>query len=312
MKANHLELKAAVEALTSGLLVGIPTETVYGLAANALSPSAVARIFEAKKRPHFDPLIVHIGRPEDVLTVAREIPNSARKFIESFWPGPLTIVLPKRPEIPDIVTAGLDTVAVRMPKHPIALQLLRALDFPLAAPSANPFGYVSPTTRQHVLDQLAMEVAHVLDGGPCQVGLESTIIAFPNEIPTVLRLGGVTLEALEDVHGQPLKTQLSSSHPSAPGQLDSHYAPLRTIHLIDYGAECPESNADFMRFYDDKKPDWSLSLDGTVTSAAMRLFDILRRLDGGPDSAAVWIEKAPEIGLGRAVNDRLIRAAHHA
>ena len=310
MHTDHAELTAAIAALRDGHLVGLPTETVYGLAANALNAVAVARIFEAKKRPHFDPLIVHIGKRSDVELVARAVPPVAEVFMNAFWPGPLTLVLPKQPAIPDLVTSGLDSVAIRMPRHPVALELLQALDFPLAAPSANPFGYVSPTTRQHVLDQLANEVALVLEGGSCSVGVESTILSFSEGQPIVLRLGGISMEALEAVHGRPIPTQLSSSQPHAPGQLESHYAPARAIKLVAHGEECPTPGAPFMRFYQKEQPEWSLSADGTTGSAATRLFSVLRRLDEEPDGPEVWIEKAPEEGLGRAINDRLVRAAH--
>jgi L-threonylcarbamoyladenylate synthase len=310
MHSDHAELTAAIAALRDGHLVGLPTETVYGLAANALNAVAVARIFEAKKRPHFDPLIVHIGRRSDVDVVAREVPAEAAVLMEAFWPGPLTLVLPKQPAIPDLVTSGLDTVALRMPQHPVALELLQTLDFPLAAPSANPFGYVSPTTRQHVLDQLADEVALVLEGGPCTVGVESTIVGFPDGRATVLRLGGLSVEALESCLGHSVKTHLSSSQPHAPGQLDSHYAPARAIQLVAHGEACPAPGAPFVRFFNEAQPEWSLSTDGTTGSAAARLFGLLRRLDEAPDGPEVWIEKAPEAGLGRAINDRLTRAAH--
>lgn len=312
MQPTPSELSAARAALRAGLLVGLPTETVYGLAANAMDATAVARIFEAKRRPHFDPLIVHIGRLSDLHLVAREIPAAALTLMEAFWPGPLTLVLPKQPAIPDLVTSGLDTVAVRMPQHPLALNLLQSLDFPLAAPSANPFGYVSPTTRQHVLDQLADEVALVLEGGPCSVGVESTIVGFPEGRTTVLRLGGLSVEALENCLGYSMHTQLSSSQPHAPGQLDSHYAPARPIRLVEHGADGLASGTLFVRFFDEYQPAWSLSEDGSTASAAARLFGLLRQLDETPDGPEVWIEKAPEVGLGRAINDRLTRAAHRA
>ncbi len=308
----NAELDLAIEALRAGKLIGLPTETVYGLAANALDAKAVARIFEAKKRPHFDPLIVHIGRMEDLSMVAAEVPPAACAFMEAFWPGPLTLVLPKHNSIPDLVTSGLPSVAIRMPQHPVALELLQSLDFPLAAPSANPFGYVSPTTRQHVLDQLADEVALVLEGGSCSVGVESTIVAFPKGQPTVLRLGGVSLEALEAVWGYALPAQLSSSQPHAPGQLASHYAPVRAIRLVDHGEICPAPGAPFIRFYDAQHPAESLSSDGSTASAATRLFGVLRALDAAPEGPEVWVEKAPEEGIGRAINDRLTRAAHRA
>jgi L-threonylcarbamoyladenylate synthase len=308
----NAEIQQAIAALRAGKLIGLPTETVYGLAANALDAQAVAQIFAAKQRPHFDPLIVHIGHIADLPKVAAKVPPAAQALIDAFWPGPLTVVLPKQEHIPDLVTSGLPTVAVRMPQHPVALSLLQEVEFPLAAPSANPFGYVSPTTRQHVLDQLADKVAMVLEGGACSVGVESTIVAFPEGQPTVLRLGGVSVEAIESVLGFPLPTQLSSSQPHAPGQLASHYAPSRGIRLVEYGEDCPSPGAPFVRFYDARDRDCSLSADGSSASAATRLFGILRALDAEPEGPEVWVEKAPEEGLGRAINDRLTRAAHRA
>ena len=312
MEPKPSELIAARAALRAGRLIGLPTETVYGLAANAWDPVAVARIFEAKRRPYFDPLIVHIGRPSDVHLVAREIPEDAHALMNAFWPGPLTLVLQKQLAVPDLVTSGMDTVAVRLPQHPVALELLQSLDFPLAAPSANPFGYVSPTTRQHVLDQLTDEVALVLDGGPCTVGVESTIVGFPKGRATVLRLGGLSVEDLEAYLGYAAPTQLSSSQPHSPGQLASHYAPARAIRLVEHGAVRPEKGITFLPFFDEEQPTFSLSEDGTTASAATRLFGLLRQLDHSPDGPEVWIEKAPESGLGRAINDRLTRAAHRA
>lgn len=211
--------------LRRGGLVGIPTETVYGLAARARDGDAVAGIFEAKGRPRFDPLIVHVASVEDVEGVA-VLSAGAEALARAVWPGPLTLVLPRDPSIPDLVTAGLPTVAVRVPDHPLTLQLLDELGEPLAAPSANPFGYVSPTTAQHVLDQLGDRVGYVLDGGPCAVGLESTIVSFLEARPTVLRLGGLPLEALTELVG-PVDLRLhGGSDPTAPGQLD-----LSLIHI---------------------------------------------------------------------------------
>ncbi|MFZ4635519.1 MAG: L-threonylcarbamoyladenylate synthase, partial [Saprospiraceae bacterium] len=184
------DLSRAVHLLNDGYLVGIPTETVYGLAGNALNPAAVASIFEAKNRPSFDPLIVHISDATELTRYALTLPEAARRLASLFWPGPLTLLLPRRAVIPDLVTSGLDRVALRVPAHEMALQLLQALDFPLAAPSANPFGYVSPTTAQHVVDQLGGRIPYVLDGGACAVGLESTIVGFEADGVVVYRLGG--------------------------------------------------------------------------------------------------------------------------
>jgi L-threonylcarbamoyladenylate synthase len=306
------DLHEAVRLLSAGKLVGMPTETVYGLAANALDPVAVARIFEAKNRPAFDPLIVHIGQRAELAQLVTHLPAEAETLMQAFWPGPLTLVLPKTEAVPDLVTSGLPHVAVRMPRHPLALRLLQSLPFPLAAPSANPFGYVSPTTAQHVMDQLADQVGFVLDGGPCQVGLESTVVGFRSERAIILRQGGIPQEAIEEVLGHAVDSQTSQSRPDAPGQLDSHYAPHRTIHLLEHGTRPTDvAKESWISFAPHAEAMASLAPDGSVATAAQRLFGVLRHLDqqpGGP----VWIEKAPEIGLGRAVNDRLMRAAHRA
>ncbi|MDG1253045.1 MAG: L-threonylcarbamoyladenylate synthase [Schleiferiaceae bacterium] len=307
------DLHEAVRQLRAGKLVGIPTETVYGLAANALDPEAVAGIFEAKNRPSFDPLIVHIGQMAEISRLVTDVPVQARQLMDNFWPGPLTIILPKSELIPDIVTSGLPHVGIRMPKHPLTLRLLQSLPFPLAAPSANPFGYVSPTTAQHVLDQLEGKLALVLDGGPSQVGIESTIVSFAEGTPKVLRLGGISMEDLTSVLGESIPSTLSQSQPAAPGQLDSHYAPHRTIALLPHGASAPSLNKGevWIPFAPQAESKDSLSLDGTNTSAAQRLFALLRKLDY-PEAGKMYVEMAPESGLGRAVNDRLMRAAHRA
>jgi L-threonylcarbamoyladenylate synthase len=192
------DIPYVAELLRKGELVGIPTETVYGLAANALDDKAVVRIFEAKNRPFFDPLIVHIASVNQLDTYALDIPDKAWKLAHAYWPGPLTLVLQRQSVIPDLVTSGLDTVGLRVPNHQATLDLLGRLDFPLAAPSANPFGYISPTTAQHVADQLEQKIAAVLDGGPCTVGVESTIVHCANDgTVTLLRQGGLALEAIQ-------------------------------------------------------------------------------------------------------------------
>ena len=302
----------AARHLEAGSVVAIPTETVYGLAANAFNEASVLRIFSVKERPSFDPLIVHIGRPEDIHRVARALPPRAQALMDAFWPGPLTLLLPKHPDVPDIVTSGLDTVGVRMPAHPMTLALLRALPFPLAAPSANPFGYVSPTTAQHVLQQLGDAVAYVLDGGPCSVGLESTIIDLSGGEPKVLRLGGLSLEALEAAVGQALPVQTSSSNPRAPGMLVKHYAPRTPLLWQHEVTELPAGRIGYLRFSSplpqvDPQHQWLLSPANSLPEAASKLFATLRLLD---DMRYDWVlvEKFPETGLGLAINDRLTRA----
>lgn len=310
--------------------MAFPTETVYGLGANALDPAAVARVFEVKGRPRFDPLIVHLARPGDLDRYAAAPDPRARALVERFWPGPLTLVLPRRapapgrPAIPDIVTAGLDTVALRMPDHPVALALLAAAGLPLAAPSANPFGYVSPTTAAHVVEQLGEQVDLVLDGGPCRVGVESTVLALTPGRPRLLRPGGVPVEALEALLG-PIDAggpagEGDAAAPESPGQLASHYAPRTPLEVLagrDDPARLARRSAGervgLLALTPPPDPGRfaaveALSTGGEVREAAQRLFGALRRLDAlGLDR--IVAEPCPEQGLGRAIMDRLRRAA---
>jgi L-threonylcarbamoyladenylate synthase len=307
------DIHKAATILQKGGLVAVPTETVYGLAANALDRSAVLRVFEAKKRPGFDPLIVHSTK-EKIFQWVREVPENAVRLADQFWPGPLTLVLPKAEIIPYEVTSGLDTVGVRVPRHPLTEQLLQMLPFPLAAPSANPFGYISPTTAQHVADQLGEQVDYILDGGPCQVGIESTIIGFEAGETVAYRLGGIPLESIEAITG-PLKIKMiSSSDPRAPGMLKSHYAPLTPLELVDYVSQEKDSaETGYLLFHQqikgiDSNRQFFLSDKGDLFVAAARLYAMLRLLDKKGFQKIV-VEKLPEEGLGRAINDRLRRAA---
>ena len=305
-------LAHAAQLLCEGRIVAIPTETVYGLAANAFDEAAVLRIFAAKDRPSFDPLIVHIGRPEDIHRVARELPLHAEALMAAFWPGPLTLLLPKRAEVPDLVTSGLDTVGVRMPAHPMTLELLRTLPFPLAAPSANPFGYVSPTTAQHVADQLGARVPYILDGGPCAVGVESTIIGWVDGRWLLYRPGGIATEAIEHITG-PLTLAARKDLPAAPGMLDSHYAPRKPLYrgdvetLLNRFAGRSVGVISFQREYLAHRCEM-LSEQGDLAEAARHLFAVLREMDDSECSVIV-AEEFPEEGLGRAINDRLRRAS---
>lgn len=308
----------AAIALRLGKLVGIPTETVYGLAGNALNEAAVSSIFQVKNRPFFDPLIVHIPNLVAVEKYA-EIPLEAdMKLLKHFWPGPLTYLGRKKHSISDLVTAGSPLVGLRVPNQPISLQLLEMLDFPLAAPSANPFGYVSPTTAQHVANQLGDKIAYILDGGPCQVGIESTIIGRIEGKLVVFRLGGTSIEEIEDV-GQEKVAEIrrSSSKPDAPGMLSLHYSPhCRLILLKENEPPLPYTNTQKNAWIGfDKLPLLSsttdvlwLSASGDIHEAARNVFRVLRQLDEqGYQEAQVRL--LPESGLGIAINDRLIRAA---
>ncbi len=308
------EIDIAARLLQAGELVGIPTETVYGLAGNALNEAAVAKIFVVKNRPRFDPLIVHTSSIALMETLVLEIPAKARLLAATFMPGPLTLLLPKKEWIPDLVTAGSPLVAVRIPKHPMALVLLQKLDFPIAAPSANPFGYISPTTAQHVAQQLGNKIPYILDGGACTVGLESTIVGFEKEEVIIFRKGGIPVEAIEKIIGSVTVQAHSSSQPQAPGMLQSHYAPRIPLilgdikHLIAQHQGKKIGIIAFQQDFSSAYPAVILSPSGNFEEAARRLFAGMRYLDSLPLDL-ILAELVPEEDLGRAINDRLRRAA---
>jgi L-threonylcarbamoyladenylate synthase len=296
----------AADLLRQGELVAFPTETVYGLGGDARSDRAVAGIFAAKGRPSFNPLIVHLPDLAAVEAIA-EIGPQARDLAAAFWPGPLTLVLPLRADagISPLVSAGLPTVAIRVPAHPLAQRLLRAFGGPVAAPSANPSGRVSPTRAEHALDGLSGRIAAVLDGGPCAVGLESTIILADPD-PILLRPGGLPVEALEAALGTSLAIGGAADKPTAPGQLASHYAPEAGVRLNATQAQGDEVLVGF----GPVKGALTLSETGDLVEAAARLFQTLRDADrlAGP-GGQIAFAPIPETGLGRAINDRLRRAA---
>ena len=311
------ELAPAISLLNGGEVVAIPTETVYGLAANATNIKAITKVFAIKNRPFFDPLIVHFGQWRQLHAYVEHVPPLAEKLAQQYMPGPLTILLQKKMAIPDLVTAGSPLVAARIPNHPLTLRLLQQLDYPLAAPSANPFGYISPTTTTHVADQLGNKIPYILDGGPCQVGVESTIVSFEHAAPTVLRKGGLPIEAIEAVIGPVAVSAVSSSKPLAPGTLKSHYAPripLKVGHIESLFQQHPNVRVGVLSFsqnYHQFNPtkQYILSTAANLEEAAQRLFDGLRSLDQA-DIDLILAEWVPEKGLGRAINDRLRRASH--
>ncbi|SDA85571.1 L-threonylcarbamoyladenylate synthase [Algoriphagus alkaliphilus] len=312
------DIEKAKQLLEERDLVAIPTETVYGLAGNALDAEAVALIFETKNRPSFDPLILHTSSIERVEDFVESFPEKLKMLAENFWPGPLTLLLPRKPIVPDLVTSGLDRVAVRVPKHPLTLALLESLDFPLAAPSANPFGYISPTAPAHVAAQLGEKIPYILDGGACEVGLESTIVGLEEDEIVVYRLGGLEVSEIEKIVGPVIIKDHSSSNPQAPGLLESHYAPRKPFILGDLRqliAENIEAKSNFaVLSYSDYFPgilpgnQIALSPNKNLHEAAKNLFAAMRKLDEG-NSAVILAELMPEVGLGRAINDRLRRAA---
>lgn len=311
-------IRLAAEMITTGRLVAFPTETVYGLGCSALNANAVAKVFEAKQRPQFDPLIVHISDQKQLDTVVLSLPSLARQLMDAFWPGPLTLVLPKQLIVPDLVTAGLATVAVRMPDHPVAQTLLREAGTPIAAPSANPFGYVSPTTAQHVADGLGSKVDLILDGGSCSVGVESTIISLAGPTPELLRPGSITMEQLSTIIGPVHRSSPMAEKPVAPGQLSRHYATQTPLAILPTATTRPHLDGDehtgLLTFSQPRDEDARfaaievLSPSGDLREAAQNLFAALRRLDNmGLDR--IYTEPCAEEGLGLAIMDRLRRCA---
>ena len=309
-------IERAAEILRQGGLVALPTETVYGLGANALDPIAVARIFAAKERPFFDPLIVHVPDIDWMPRIVSEFPPVAVQLAERFWPGPLTLVLPKVTAIPDLVTSGLPNVGVRIPDHDLTRQVLRLANVPVAAPSANPFGRLSPTTAEHVHRQLGHRVDAILDGGPCRVGIESTILQINEDGVTFLRPGGSALEEIEALIGNvnhPVSTV--SESPIAPGMLASHYAPRTPLTIVN---EIP-STVDSTRLgllalcHVGLSHQFAqvevLSPTGDLVTAAANFFQALHRLDAAGLDEIIAV-RFPETGLGKALNDRLQRAEH--
>lgn len=315
----YRQLEAALadgaQKIRDGALVAFPTETVYGLGADATNPIAVEQIFAAKKRPLYDPLIVHVGDQKQMDSLVTEIPERAEQLMKRFWPGPLTIVLPKSPLVPSIVTAGTPTVAVRMPSNPIALALIRLSGKPIAAPSANLFGYTSPTTAMHVHQQLGDACAAIIDGGACTVGIESTVISFLGETPKILRPGGIDQQAIESCIG-PVRSdveEVADASMVSPGLMPSHYATTTPLWIVDdLHVYASRSDVGVLLFGESGEvfhgPVEYLSKKADPAEAANRLYQAMRRLDGKSLSLLV-VRLLPETGIGIAVNNRLRKAA---
>ena len=314
MKSGESDIERAADIIRDGGLVAFPTETVYGLGADATNDHAVARVFEAKGRPRFNPLIVHVSGRAAAARYA-DFPPFAERLTDRFWPGPLTLVLPRRQNCPLslLVSAGLDTVALRAPDHNLAQALIAAADRPLAAPSANRSGAVSPTTAAHVRQSLGARVDVILDGGPCPVGIESTIVKIEDNGATLLRPGGLARDDIEAAIDAPLSDPPQTDKPEAPGMLKSHYAPTAPLRLEAPSANTNEAFLGFGAVADDgAAASRNLSATGDIREAAANLFAYLRALDeecGRLGLVAIAVAPVPNEGLGEAINDRLARAA---
>lgn len=310
------EISRAVQLLRAGEVVAMPTETVYGLAGDGLNPAALARIFEIKRRPLYDPLILHFADAQAAFTVAHDVPEQARRLAEQFWPGPLTLVVPKRDTVPDLATSGLPRVAIRVPSHPVAQALLRAFNGPLAAPSANRFGRISPTDAAAVRAELGEMVPLILDGGPCAVGLESTVLDVSEGKITLLRAGGISVEEIERAAGvSVLHATPVDDAPLAPGQLKHHYAPRKPLRLVADARDVPcSSGTGWLAFGPAANADGcivkNLSPSGDLREAAANFFRSLRMLDDNSHVEIIYASRVPESGLGLAINERLERASN--
>jgi L-threonylcarbamoyladenylate synthase len=311
--ADEDSIARAADIIVHGGLVALPTETVYGLGADALNPSACAKIFAAKNRPHFDPLIVHIADLDMFQSLTTAVSEQILRLTDEFWPGPLTVVVRKSDAVPDIITSGLPTVAIRMPRHDVAISLIKKSGKPIAAPSANPFGYLSPTEAKHVEEQLGSKVDMILDGGSCTVGVESTIVKFHNGRIHLLRPGGIPVEEIQRVIGS-IAHSSPDEIPDAPGQMPWHYAPRAKVVLIREGEEIPEqNNTALCAFRSNVRRNQFiheeiLSPNGDFAEAAVNLFSALHRLDAS-GAKIIYAEEVPEKGLGLAIMNRLRKAA---
>jgi L-threonylcarbamoyladenylate synthase len=309
------DIQKAVQLLTNEELVAIPTETVYGLAGNIFSEKAIKSIFSTKKRPFFNPLIVHIPSIESLDNIVTHIPAKAKLLAAAFWPGSLTLVLKKSDKIPDVITAGKDTVAVRIPNHPVTLALLKQLPFPLAAPSANPFGSISPTKPAHVEGYFKNKIQMVLDGGSCANGIESTIIGFEDDEPIIYRLGALPLEDIEAIVGKVAIKNKKEENPDAPGMLARHYAPKTSTFLVaNVFSEVKKYSGKKIgvlvfksSLHDNNITEIILSKEGSMQEAASKLYAAMHELDH-KNLDVIIAEKFPAFGLGNSINDRLQRA----
>jgi len=311
------DINKAAQLLKSGELVAVPTETVYGLAANALDENAVLKIYHAKNRPRFNPLILHVSYFNQLKEYAEEIPEACIKLATIFSPGPITFLLNKKGSVPDLITAGSNKVAIRIPNHPLLTELLNKLDFPLAAPSANPSGFVSPVAAKHVYEGLNGKIPYILDGGECKIGVESTIVGFENDKTIIYRLGGVSKEAIENVLGNEVELKLAHITPDTPGQLKSHYATATPLYFGNVeeligrftGKKFVIISLDKQYSNISSSLQFQLSIAGDLNEAARNLFKTLRIADE-LNADLIIAERMPDKDLGAAINDRLQRAQH--
>jgi len=310
------DISKAVQLLNAEQIVAIPTETVYGLAGNIYSEKAIKSIFKTKQRPFFNPLIVHIPSIDYLSQIVEHLPEKAKLLAQAFWPGPITLVLKKKAIIPDLITAGKDTVAVRIPNHPSTLALLNQLEFPLAAPSANPFGSISPTRAKHVETYFKHKIKMILDGGACKKGIESTIIGFENDEPIIYRLGSTAMEDIEAVVGKITILNKKKVNPDAPGMLERHYAPktqtILTDSILDSINAWKNQRIGVITFQNKIENrhiniQLALSEKGNLSESASNLYNILHQLDK-MNLDVIIAEKFPNHGLGKSINDRLERA----
>ncbi len=318
MSAIITDIYVAKDYLDKGEVVGFPTETVYGLAGNIYNESAIQKIFSVKQRPSFNPLIIHIGNITELYKIASDIPDQAYELANIFWPGPLTLILKKHHSVPYSITAQKDTVAVRLPGHPLAQSLLSVLDYPLAAPSANPFGSISPTCAQHVSEYFHSQIPCILDGGVCEKGIESTIVGFNKNVPMIYRKGSISIEDIENVSGKLQQHLRNETSPDAPGMLSKHYSPSTPLYVTDNLEEFLNKHSHrkiaLLSLHKKMLNDQCifhqeiLSEKADLKEAGKNLYAALHRLDK-IQADLIVTEEFPDVGLGKTINDRLWRAS---
>ena len=311
-------IEKAIGILKNEDIVAIPTETVYGLAGNIYSEKAIRKIFKVKNRPLYNPLIVHLHSTQQLAEIVSDFPKKAQSLADALWPGSLTLILKKKSNVPDLITAGKDTVAIRIPDHPVALELLKQLPFPLAAPSANPFNRISPTKAQHVSGYFKDSIKMILEGGECKSGIESTIVGFEGDEPVIYRLGSISIEDIENIVGKVRIKNKKENTPSAPGMLKKHYAPRTKTYLTSdikkFVENFKNQKIGILKFtgnvdFPDIEHIEKLSETGDFVEAASKLYNVLHKLDD-LNLDVIIAERFPDHNLGKSINDRLERASN--